>query len=51
MDVAGLIKELKKQPLDAEVYISQKDCKYSWVCEVVEDDDLNIDWCITLSGG
>jgi hypothetical protein len=51
MEVRELIKELEKQPQYAAVYISKEGCKYSWMCTKVEDDDLDIDCCITLTNG
>jgi hypothetical protein len=50
MNVQELIKELEKYPSHVEVYISQVGCGYSWRCTRVEDDDLDIDGCITLCG-
>ena len=49
--VKELIEELKMFPADASVYLSKAGCKYSWMCTAIEDDDLDIDACITLSGG
>jgi hypothetical protein len=50
MQVKELIQELEKYPPYVEVYISQVGYKYSWRCTRVEDDDLDIDGCITLCG-
>ena len=50
MQVRELVKELEKYPSYVEVYISQVGCGYSWMCTRVEDDDLDIDGCITLCG-
>lgn len=51
MNVQELVKELRKYPSHVEVYISQVGCRYNWRCTRVEDDDLDIDGCITLCGG
>ncbi len=47
--VGELIKELSKYPEYAWIYLSKEGCKYSWTCTCVDDDDLEIDACITLS--
>ena len=47
--VKELIQELEKYPDYAWVYLTKKGCKYSWMCTNVDDDDLMIDACITLS--
>lgn len=47
--VGELIKELSKYPESAGVYLSKEGCNYSWMCTRVDDADLDIDACITLS--
>ena len=49
MNVRELIIELRQYPLEAEVYLSKKDCPYSWRCTMTDDYDIDIDGCITLS--
>ena len=47
MLISELIKELKKYPQDAEVYLGRSDIFGSWVCREVIDD-IDIDYCICL---
>lgn len=51
MTIEELIKELSKYPPELNVYLHKGGFKYNWSCELIEDDDINIDGCITLSGG
>lgn len=50
MNVETLIRELKKMPQDAEVYLSTRYCKYSWICDTVEPPEMDLDGDITLTG-
>ena len=47
--VKELIHELEKYPDYAWVYLAENGRKDSWMCTNVDDDDLLIDACITLS--